>query len=171
MANDPDNCTILTDFNNDAENQKWRTVNDNVMGGRSLGDMTFEDDTMIFSGFINTNGGGFSSIRLNLSEGYIVLFETLKIRIRSTDYDLNYRVIFEDEYRSSIIYGSPVKLEKTTDWQEITLKLTDFQPYRRGNKLSKPAFKKEMAYEIGFIVSHSSDSNFNMEVDWMKLCK
>lgn len=171
MTNEPVNCQLLTDFTNAIDYEKWRTVNDNVMGGKSIGGMQFKDDTMIFSGFINTHGGGFSSIRYHLNEGQIVPFETLKLRVRSTNYDLNYRVIFEDEQRSSVFYGSPIKLEKTEEWQEITLQLADFQPYRRGNKLSRPVFKKETAYEIGFIVSHSSDSNFKIEVDWMKLCK
>ena len=38
------------------------------MGGRSEGGVRFEDSAMVFSGDIDTNGGGFSSVRLKLLE-------------------------------------------------------------------------------------------------------
>lgn len=56
----------FTDFSDDDHNDRWRSVNDNVMGGRSLGDFAFDDGIMTFTGSINTNGGGFASVRFQL---------------------------------------------------------------------------------------------------------
>ena len=47
----------------------WRTVLDGVMGGRSTGDIAFENGTLVFTGRTSLeNNGGFSSIRTNLPE-------------------------------------------------------------------------------------------------------
>ncbi|MEL7089960.1 MAG: CIA30 family protein, partial [Planctomycetota bacterium] len=36
---------ILTDFTDPASNQRWQVRNDDVMGGRSIGQMTIDIDT------------------------------------------------------------------------------------------------------------------------------
>ena len=48
-----------------AQSLEWRVINDNVMGGRSLGAVSANGDTLSFSGSLNTNGGGFASIRVS----------------------------------------------------------------------------------------------------------
>jgi hypothetical protein len=45
---------MLDDFEND---RGWRAVNDNVMGGRSLGQVIVRDGRLQFEGSINTQGG------------------------------------------------------------------------------------------------------------------
>jgi hypothetical protein len=44
----------------------WALVLDGVMGGRSTGRASYQDNTMTFSGTISLNGGGFSSVRRSL---------------------------------------------------------------------------------------------------------
>ena len=56
----------LTDFDSDDANQRWLVVNDDVMGGRSLGGVSFDAGILIFAGQTDTDGGGFSSLRLPL---------------------------------------------------------------------------------------------------------
>ena len=41
----------------------WLTVNDDVMGGRSLGGGEIRGGRLVFSGTLNTAGGGFVSVR------------------------------------------------------------------------------------------------------------
>ena len=52
---------LLTDF--DKTTMQWYSVNDGVMGGRSSGSFQVTDGKLRFSGVLNTNGGGFASIR------------------------------------------------------------------------------------------------------------
>ena len=73
----------IADFTTAEGNEQWLVVNDNVMGGRSLGDRTFADQTMIFSGAINTDGGGFSSLRLMIDSGVLAEADHMKVRARS----------------------------------------------------------------------------------------
>lgn len=164
-------CELLTEFDSDPINVPWRVVNDNVMGGRSQGGMVFKDNTLIYEGFINTNGGGFSSIRYDFNDGTLNTYQSIKLRVRTQDHHLEYRMIFEDAYRGSIVYGCPLMLTKTKDWQEITMPLNSFKPSRRGYQLSQPTFDKKVASAMGFIISDTKDGNFKLEVDWIKGCK
>jgi len=52
---------------NSWNSNQWSVTVDGVMGGRSTGSVTFQDGMMIFSGSINLNGGGFSSVRSSRS--------------------------------------------------------------------------------------------------------
>ena len=42
---------------------QWQLFNDDVMGGRSSSAFAWQGECLTFSGFVNTNGGGFASIR------------------------------------------------------------------------------------------------------------
>lgn len=90
-----DGCVVLTDFKGANENRRWRMVNDNVMGGRSKGSVTFKGGVLVFSGSINTNGGGFSSVRMYLGKQSMVVsrpFNCACVRLIST-------VNFESSWR------------------------------------------------------------------------
>jgi hypothetical protein len=41
----------------------WQIVNDTIMGGRSESGFVTENGQLQFSGVLNTNGGGFASLR------------------------------------------------------------------------------------------------------------
>jgi hypothetical protein len=47
----------------------WRVQVDGVMGGLSTGTLDFSEGKLKFSGDINLNGGGFSSVRRSYSPG------------------------------------------------------------------------------------------------------
>lgn len=167
----PDDCEVLTDFKNATTNEAWRTVNDNVMGGKSKGGFVFMQDALVFSGYINTDGGGFSSIRMDLKGKSMEGFETINLRLRTKDLKRKYEIIMEDRNRSSIVYRSTIPIENTEDWQEVSMPLADFTTSRRGKRIQQPNFKKEAPRSIGFILSDTSDGTFTLEVDWIKLCR
>ncbi|MGF1788614.1 CIA30 family protein [Photobacterium swingsii] len=55
--------TIMIDLTRPNEHQQWKATNDNVMGGVSQGQLTFDDESSRFWGEISLdNNGGFSSI-------------------------------------------------------------------------------------------------------------
>jgi len=58
-----ESCDMFMNFETSDELRQWYAVNDGVMGGLSSGGPRFDDGIMIFEGMINTNGGGFSSLR------------------------------------------------------------------------------------------------------------
>jgi len=66
-------------FNTQNSVDTWRVINDGVMGGRSSGGPRFENGVMVFEGRINTNGGGFSSIRLDVEAGLLAQADALSL--------------------------------------------------------------------------------------------
>ena len=60
----------------------WRVINDNVMGGRSLGNISRTDQFLSFHGALNTNGGGFASIRVAAENMLPSSANGVRIRIR-----------------------------------------------------------------------------------------
>ena len=90
-------CTTLTDFTDPASNRRWITVNDDVMGGRSDGGFEITNDQLVFEGDINTNGGGFSSIRWLLPEGALQDADALRVRMKTDGraYNINYNAAHE----------------------------------------------------------------------------
>ena len=70
----------LTDFDSDDANQRWVAVNDDVMGGRSHGGLSFDAGILLFEGEIDTDGGGFSSLRLPLEAQALSPYDRIELR-------------------------------------------------------------------------------------------
>ena len=55
-------CQMVTNFNNDNKNS-WRVINDDVMGGVSIGDFKIYNNNLIFFGKLSSKfNGGFQGI-------------------------------------------------------------------------------------------------------------
>jgi len=59
----------------------WQIVNDNVMGGRSLGGYQLADEAMVLEGSINLNGGGFTSVRSALPPNVLKPFKAVLLTV------------------------------------------------------------------------------------------
>ena len=115
-------CVRFTDFVTDAERDAWQTVNDNVMGGRSAGGPSFGDGLMVFSGDTNTDGGGFSSVRLALEPDALSEFERVVVRAKSDG--RQYMIMFLDSQRAVAEYlnaGDVIEASIRTDDSAIDL--------------------------------------------------
>ena len=62
-------CQCILNFDSKQSISKWKTINDDVMGGISTSDIIYNNnDYAIFSGNVSLeNNGGFASIRRQLS--------------------------------------------------------------------------------------------------------
>lgn len=166
------NCRLLTDFTDEESNRRWITVNDNVMGGRSEGGFQIEDGTLFFTGNINTDGGGFSSLRWPLKEGILKDAKAMKLRIKSDgrDYNLNLRTSARFRARQ-IAFRGQIESDKTDEWQEVTIKFDNLAPTIFGQVLSQAeVFSPDDARALGLIVADGSDGPFSLAVDWIKSC-
>ncbi|WP_428387783.1 CIA30 family protein [Mucisphaera sp.] len=166
----------LTDFANLTENQRWRMVNDNVMGGRSLGRVQFDDGVMIFSGSINTNGGGFSSVRMPLEPGTLKDASQIRLRVRS-DGRSPYRLLIIDNLPTrprTILHRHDLPLDPNVAanrWQTVTINLDQLTPSFHGNPVSVPPLSKDHAVQLGFILNDTGDGPFRLEVDWIEVVR
>jgi hypothetical protein len=67
----------------DMDQERWRAVNDVVMGGRSRSSLRFTPSgTAVFSGYVSLdNGGGFASVQRAIAPVDMCAFESLRVRV------------------------------------------------------------------------------------------
>ena len=149
---------------------KWHRLDDGVMGGRSetllsshsklILPMTGQQLTGLhFKGYINTNGGGFTSIRAPFdptilfpeSESMILNNHDLALRLTFRGDGKTYKVLLSDG-TSSFMSGTPSWqvdlptriLSDTEPSQSSTLTLDQFQPAFAGGPARTRLSKEEM---------------------------
>jgi NADH dehydrogenase [ubiquinone] 1 alpha subcomplex assembly factor 1 len=161
------NLKVLGDFSQPEGSGKWKTVNDNVMGGRSKGGFNFDQGRLIFSGSTNTNGGGFSSIRLAVEKGSLAGAKAVIIRVKGDGrtYKLSLRT---NDRRGFMRVAYRSDFETTGEWQEIRIPLDDLEATTFGQAVKGYTFDAKEARMIGFMIYDKKDGPFNLEVEWIK---
>ncbi len=154
----------------DDSSLEWFRLDDGIMGGQSQTSHCAENEGRLhFRGIINTNGGGFASIRSKAPKGFIKNSST-GIQIRYRGDGKTYKVILSEGNRGS---GNPtvtpswqIDLPTTAssdddDWQEAMLPFRDFKPTFGGRRQSRPSaeelaklqFDPTSMREIGLMLS------------------
>ena len=171
---DPGNDNLqrlrLANFDSDHANQNWQVVNDNVMGVQSQGGLSFDDEIMIFEGDINTNGGGFASLRLPLDAGTLTPFDSVELRARSDQ--RSYMVTFDDgpsSRKRQVSHRSPMRFDSPGEWQVVSVPFDDLSPAVFGRPIDNMAFRKDLANRMGLMISDGIDGPFRLEIDWIDL--
>lgn len=170
--NPPEGCQELTDFRTDAGRRQWQTVNDDVMGGQSDGGLTFVDDRLVFEGTINTDGGGFASLRLSLEVGSLT--NDSAILIQAAPDERTYMLTLEDQaigrnrrvtHRARIDFSSTI-----AGARQATLPLSGFTPAVFGQPVDDSPIEAATIDELGLMISDDVDGPFRLEVWWIASC-
>ena len=168
MAETPDSpARLLADFRRSEESLKWRTVLDGVMGGRSSGDFSLVDGVMTFEGDLNTNGGGFSSVRRDTSHFALGTTEEVGIRIRVRGDGRSYSLCLRQPVVSQGLtasYGAGFTAPQSQQWHDVYLPYSSFSPTWRGRKLDLPSVAPSKVDEIGIMIADGTDGPFRIEV-------
>jgi len=165
-------CATIADFTAAEENEQWLVVNDNVMGGRSLGDRTFTDSTMVFAGAINTNGGGFSSLRLMLAPEALADADHVQVRAKSDG--RTYLMTFDDALdgrNRRVSFRAPLEFVTPGEWETVTVRFADLYPAVFGERVEAAPFRADLATRIGIMQSDGIDGDFELEVDLIQACR
>lgn len=165
--------TRLTDFDQAPANARWRMVNDNVMGGRSKGDVRFAEGVMTFFGAINTNGGGFSSVRLPIERGTLAGAKRIVMRLKP-DARVPYRLFVVDDagrprqilHQRELSFGGAAG-----EWQTVTVDLGAMRPTFRGEPVAAAPLDPAAAVEVGFILNDTGDGPFELQIDWIDIAR
>lgn len=175
--------TLLTDFGDPDHNARWRVVNDNVMGGRSIGELSFQSAapdapvasgasgaTLTFEGFINTNGGGFASVRLPLPPDALVGASAIRLTLQSDHRNIYLRVDDDRPHRGrNINHRGAIPLDPDApadQWQTVTVPLADLAPAWRGRPVpDAPEFAGEHATRLGLMINDTEDGRFRLVID------
>ena len=164
---DFDDLRELVNFHSPQPELVWTVVNDNVMGGRSSGDFAISDGRLVFRGEINTNGGGFSSIRTEPEQLDIGRHDGLKLKVCGDGRTYKFRIVTEG---SDFAYMADFPT-RHGQWEIIDLPFSTFQPSWRGRKLDRPPVKPSDINSIGFMIADKRDGEFALEVEWIRLSR
>jgi len=143
---------------------QWQQFNDNVMGGQSSSAFAWQDRCLIFSGFVNTNGGGFASIRTesdpDLAQNFTgIIKPMISIEIQGDQQRYQLGVQTQAKLNYWVDVDSPAQ------WQTLSFPLTRFVAKRRGHPV-KDAAPLEVTDITGFnlMISHGQHGPFELQI-------
>lgn len=153
------------DLSLDEEIANWRILLDGVMGGRSTGVRYADDEAMTFKGSINTNGGGFSSIRRPLKNGLLKDSDSLNIRLKTDGraYKLTFRTNVT-HWGRQVSYQLDIPQTQKGEWTNVTLPLSGFRTTVFGRNVRVAPFDAEEVVEIGVILADGIDGPFELNI-------
>lgn len=158
-----ENVTMLDNFES---NHGWRAVNDNVMGGRSQGEVRINNGQLVFEGAINTNGGGFASIRRPIDPGQLINAQALVLRVKSDD--RSYRLILQgsQQYRGrTVSYQADFPQLAQDQWIDARIDLNALKPSVFGRAVPVPALDLSSVWSLGIIIADGIDGPFQLHVE------
>jgi len=160
-----------TSFETSDEARAWRAVNDGVMGGLSLGGPSFENGIMTFEGVINTDGGGFSSLRAPVQVSDLAEASGVKLRVRSDgrSYKTTFRTNMAWRGRR-ISFQAPIPQTPPGEWAEVTVPFEQLKGTILGRALRGAKFDRREIVEMGIILADGRDGPFRLDVDWIQDC-
>jgi NADH dehydrogenase [ubiquinone] 1 alpha subcomplex assembly factor 1 len=157
---------LITDFSN-LSHQKWKIVNDIVMGGQSESHFQINaDGNALFTGEISLkNSGGFASVKnhesLNLNDcEYIILHlkgdgKMYSFRIQTGDQNHVNPWSYEQKFNSI-----------TDKWLTLKLLFKDFKPtYRGSTPKDVPQLDQSSIKTFGFLISDGQEGEFRLEIE------
>ncbi len=159
---------LLTAFDNDGPDLGWISVNDDVMGGRSVGGFSLENERLIFSGSTNTQGGGFASVRTTHPQADLGPYHSIRLRVRGDGRVYTFRLGASD---SGVSWWSrfPTRaMDSEEEWQEIDLPLASFWANRRGRSVAAGPLIPADIRRMGILINDGEDGPFRLEIDWIR---
>ena len=168
-------CWRIENFNED-DQDRWRVINDGVMGGRSEGSLAYAGSVVRFAGTIVTDGGGFSMIRTSALRdqtlaGGLDGAEYLRVRIRSANGRAYELTVQDSGTNTAIMHFTDLAVSDDGLWQEVVVPLTGLEARVFGNQRPNLAeFDLEQISTLGIILADGLDGPFSLEIDRIDAC-
>ena len=145
---------------------RWTVENDGVMGGRSEGFVEVADGTLVFTGEVVTEGGGFTSVRaaqqVDLSE-----YDGIALRVRGGG--RTFEIDVDDGTRSR---GREVNrrgpIPTSDSWTTVRIPFDTLQASAHGEPMTVDALDRASVRSIGIYIIDGQDGPFRLEVDWIR---
>ena len=165
------NCIQTIDFTSSEEHGRWNVQNDNVMGGRSTGGPSFDKGHLTFSGFTNTDGGGFSSIRSSYAKSAFAEADAVRLTLKSDGraYQLSFRTTKRDGWGRRYAFRAPIPQTAAGEWETVIVPLSDLPASIWGQR-KNVSFDPAKVTEYGFFIYDGVTGPFSLEVKTMEIC-
>lgn len=168
-----EDCRTIADFGDPAEAARWYVVNDGVMGGRSRGGLERQGSALLFAGDINTDGGGFSSIRRDFDAGLLTGTRSIQVLMKSDGRDYQLTLRSDATWRGRpIAFRAPLTFDARgpDGWRKATVSYDMLEPSLFGRRVPAPDFDPAMADSIGLIIADGKDGPFKAVVRSIRAC-
>ncbi len=155
----------VLDFADPTTAERFRVINDGVMGGVSTSRLAQADGALRFEGAVSLeNNGGFASFRgpAQLPDGATALL--LKVRGDGQRYKLALKL---DDSNATPQYQAP--FTAPPDWTTIRFVPTDFAPSFRGRPVSAPPLALGQVRAIGMLISDRQAGPFRLELQELRI--
>lgn len=170
-AAQPKGCDMDIDFADPTEAEYWQAVNDGVMGGRSSGGPDFKDGYMRFEGVINTNGGGFSSLRTYMKPGDLSTATGLQMRLRTDGRAYKVTLRTNVTYRGRrVAFQTAIPKTKKGEWADVFVPFDRLEATIFGRKLRGGNFEPSDVQQLGIILSDGKDGPFRLDIKRIEGC-
>ena len=155
---------LLTDFTSKTTDFRWYVVNDNVMGGRSEGTFTAEQETLIFTGRTNTRGGGFSSIRTQAMQLDLSDRAGIRLRVKGDGRRYTWRLTTNARWRGREVgYWADFDTVEG-EWITADIPFSRFIPQFRGYVLDGPPLDAGQITGMGLMIYDKQDGPFELHL-------
>ena len=160
---------ILFKFDDPEAAKPWQTVNDGVMGGRSVGRFKInEDKKMEFFGTLSLeNNGGFASARARGAKLAIETGDVIVARVRGDGREYNFNLYAQRDL-GGYSYRQSFKTKKD-EWIEVSLPVDKFVATWRGRVFPNEKLDPSKVTGLGILLGDKMAGPFKLEVDWIKV--
>lgn len=149
---------------------RWRIVNDGVMGGLSSSNVVVNNEgKIIFSGnVLLENNGGFASLRSPVKDYNFEKFSGIEIKVKGDGkrYSISMK---ETTYFSGYFYTSTFETKKD-EWITIKIPFDQFKLYYFGreNKSNKKIPLNNIK-EISLLIGDKQEGSFMLEIEFLQI--
>jgi len=160
-------ATTLFEFDDAASVSRWFSVDDRVMGGVSVSQMSHAgDSTARFSGDMSLeNNGGFASVRFTDNVYNLRDFTGVELRVKGSGATYQFRFqtdIARISYRQSFVAPD--------EWTTVRLPFDAFEATFFGRNVSDaPPINTSFLRTLTFMLSDGQTGEFELLIDWIKV--
>ena len=151
--------------------KSWQTVNDGVMGGRSVGRFRLNADKKLeFFGTLSLeNNGGFASVRVRGAKLGLEKGESIVARVRGDGRQYNFN-LYTQRNLGGYSYRQSFKTKKG-EWIEVRLPADRFVATWRGRVFPKEKLDPGKVAGLGILLGDKKPGPFKLEIDWIRVSK
>ncbi len=165
LAMPADSTMMLFDFQG-PDAPRWTIENDGVMGGRSKGFVETDGGTMVFTGEVVTEGGGFTSVRGERAVD-LSAYDGIELRVRGGGRTFELDVDDGTTHRGrEVNRQSP--FPTTEDWATVRVPFSDLETTAHGDPVTVDALDRTAIQTLGIYIADGIDGPFRLEVDWIR---
>ncbi|MDF4222735.1 CIA30 family protein [Maribacter sp. M208] len=157
----------LYKFDENFHLKDWQIVNDDVMGGLSMGLIQVNKEGFgVFSGHVSLeNNGGFCMVRRNVERMHVNVYTKFLLSVKGDGKRYAFRCKSGEHQRHTYSY----EFTSTKDWTTIEIPFKDMQAVFRGEELNLPNYHGDYLTQIAIIIKNGIEEDFVLEIDKIEI--